>query len=116
MTVPASEVRLAIALSELKQLPVGAVYKKDSAQAHAIVWMAADTVFVESRCDSLQSLVIEYERRLQTQSEVHSRTEEQVNTAEIVPRERFSPKWFSIGFVVGVVVVVVSGFILKIKH
>ena len=62
-TVPKSEVRLAIPADSLMRLPPRATYSRKSGRASVSVGREGDTVTVYASCDSLQALVVYYERR-----------------------------------------------------
>ena len=51
--VPMSEANLAIPVTALHELPPKAAFHQRSGQAHVSVRLVHDTLFVESRCDSL---------------------------------------------------------------
>ena len=55
--VPMSEANLAIPITALQDLPQAAVFHQSSGQANVSVRLVHDTLFVESRCDSLMQLV-----------------------------------------------------------
>lgn len=61
--VPQSEVRLAIPADSLMRLPPRATYSRKSGRASVSVGREGDTVTVYASCDSLQALVVYYERR-----------------------------------------------------
>lgn len=60
--VPQSEVRLAIPLDSLRQLPQTAEFHGKQGQANVIVRKGGDTVYVYAVCDSLQRRCDYYER------------------------------------------------------
>lgn len=62
--VPMSEANLAIPVAELNDLPPTAAFHQRSGQAHVSVRLVHDTLFVESRCDSLMQLVYQYENQI----------------------------------------------------
>ena len=61
--VPQSEVRLAIPADSLMRLPPRATYSRKNGRASVSVGREGDTVTVYASCDSLQTLVVYYERR-----------------------------------------------------
>lgn len=61
--VPQSEVRLAIPADSLMLLPPQATYSRKNGRASVSVARKGDTVTVYASCDSLQALVVYYERR-----------------------------------------------------
>ncbi len=62
--VPMSEANLAIPITALHDLPPAAVFHQSSGQANVSVRLVHDTLFVESRCDSLMQLVYQYESQI----------------------------------------------------
>ena len=71
--VPMSEANLAIPITALHDLPPAAVFHQSSGQANVSVRLVHDTLFVESRCDSLMQLVYQYENQInQWQQERHN--------------------------------------------
>lgn len=62
--VPMSEANLAIPVTALHELPPKAAFHQSSGQAHVSVRLVHDTLFVESRCDSLMQLVYQYENQI----------------------------------------------------
>ena len=62
--VPMSEANLAIPITALQDLPPAAVFHQSSGQANVSVRLVHDTLFVESRCDSLMQLVYQYENQI----------------------------------------------------
>ncbi|WP_251967387.1 hypothetical protein NEE14_002680 [Parabacteroides sp. AD58] len=62
--VPMSEANLAIPVTALQDLPPAAAFHQSSGQAHVSVRLVHDTLFVESRCDSLMQLVYQYENQI----------------------------------------------------
>ena len=62
--VPMSEANLAIPVTALHELPPTAAFHQSSGQAHVSVRLVHDTLFVESRCDSLMQLVYQYENQI----------------------------------------------------
>ena len=62
--VPMSEANLAIPITALHDLPPAAVFHQSSGQANVSVRLVHDTLFVESRCDSLMQLVYQYENQI----------------------------------------------------
>ena len=62
--VPMSEANLAIPITALHDLPPAAAFHQSSGQAHVSVRLVHDTLFVESRCDSLMQLVYQYENQI----------------------------------------------------
>ncbi len=62
--VPMSEANLAIPVTALHELPPKAAFHQRSGQAHVSVRLVHDTLFVESRCDSLMQLVYQYENQI----------------------------------------------------
>lgn len=62
--VPMSEANLAIPVTALHELPPTAAFHQRSGQAHVSVRLVHDTLFVESRCDSLMQLVYQYENQI----------------------------------------------------
>ena len=62
--VPMSEANLAIPITALQDLPPAAVFHQSSGQANVSVRLIHDTLFVESRCDSLMQLVYQYEKQI----------------------------------------------------
>lgn len=62
--VPMSEANLAIPVTALHDLPPAAAFHQSSGQAHVSVRLVHDTLFVESRCDSLLQLVYQYENQI----------------------------------------------------
>lgn len=60
----ASRARLQLPLDSLGRLPRGAAYVRKEGQASAIVRFQQDTLYIEARCDSLQTLVYAYEEEI----------------------------------------------------
>lgn len=62
--IPPSVARLSVPLRNgyIEELPNMAVYQADSGRATVRLRILRDTLFVESRCDSLQQIIYEYER------------------------------------------------------
>jgi hypothetical protein len=96
------------------KLPERAVFKVDSAQAHAVVSIRADTLHVEVKCDSLQALVYEYEKIIQGLKEKSETDTKEKNTADITPKDKFSFKWLSIGIVIGFVTLIIILIVIKL--
>lgn len=64
MRVPESRANLIVPSAKLKELPSGAAFVQKSGQATAEIRFLHDTLFVMASCDSLQSLVYQYEEEL----------------------------------------------------
>lgn len=64
MRVPESRANLIVPSAKLKELPPGAAFVQKSGQATAEIRFLHDTLFVTASCDSLQSLVYQYEEEL----------------------------------------------------
>lgn len=64
MRVPESRANLIVPSAKLKELPPGAAFVQRSGQATAEIRFLHDTLFVTASCDSLQSLVYQYEEEL----------------------------------------------------
>lgn len=64
MRVPESRAHLIVPSAKLKELPSGAAFVQKSGQATAEIRFLHDTLFVTASCDSLQSLVYQYEEEL----------------------------------------------------
>lgn len=62
--VPESRARLVVPSAKLKELPPSAAFVQRSGQATAEIRFLHDTLFVTASCDSLQSLVYQYEEEL----------------------------------------------------
>lgn len=62
--VPESRARLVVPSAKLKELPPSAAFVQKSGQATAEIRFLHDTLFVTASCDSLQSLVYQYEEEL----------------------------------------------------
>ena len=63
--VPESRVALAVPVGTLKELPAGSAFIQKSGQATAEIRFRHDTLFVTATCDSLQTLVYQYEEQLE---------------------------------------------------
>lgn len=66
--IPESRADLSIPVTALKELPAGAAFIQKSGQATAEIQYLRDTLFVSATCDSLQTLVWQYEEQLERQS------------------------------------------------
>ena len=66
--IPESRANLSIPVTALKELPAGAAFIQKSGQATAEIQYLRDTLFVSAICDSLQTLVWQYEEQLERQS------------------------------------------------
>ena len=77
--IPESRANLSIPVTALKELPAGAAFIQKSGQATAEIRFLHDTLFVAATCDSLQTLVWQYEEQLERQSK---------QTKEIRKRQR----------------------------
>ena len=66
--IPESHADLSSPVATLKELPAGAVFIQKSGQATAEIRFLHDTLFVAATCDSLQTLVWQYEEQLERQS------------------------------------------------
>ena len=66
--IPESRADLSIPVTALKELPAGAAFIQKSGQATAEIRFLHDTLFVAATCDSLQTLVWQYEEQLERQS------------------------------------------------
>lgn len=66
--IPKSRADLSIPVTALKELPAGAAFIQKSGQATAEIRFLHDTLFVAATCDSLQTLVWQYEEQLERQS------------------------------------------------
>lgn len=66
--IPESRANLSIPVTALKELPAGAAFIQKSGQATAEIRFLHDTLFVAATCDSLQTLVWQYEEQLERQS------------------------------------------------
>ena len=66
--IPESRADLSIPVATLKELPAGAAFIQKSGQATAEIRFLHDTLFVAATCDSLQTLVWQYEEQLEKQS------------------------------------------------
>lgn len=67
--VPESRARLIVPSAKLKELPPGAAFVQKNGQATAEIRILHDTLFVTASCDSLQSLLYQYEEELASVSE-----------------------------------------------
>lgn len=65
---PRKPCRPSIPVATLKELPAGAAFIQKSGQATAEIRFLHDTLFVAATCDSLQTLVWQYEEQLERQS------------------------------------------------
>lgn len=63
--VPESRAALAVPVGTLKELPAGSAFIQKSGQATAEIRFRQDTLFVTATCDSLQTLVYQYEEQLE---------------------------------------------------
>lgn len=63
--VPESRAALAVPVGTLKELPAGSAFIQKSGQATAEIRFRHDTLFVTATCDSLQTLVYQYEEQLE---------------------------------------------------
>lgn len=63
--VPESRVALAVPVGTLEELPAGSAFIQKSGQATAEIRFQHDTLFVTATCDSLQTLVYQYEEQLE---------------------------------------------------
>lgn len=63
--VPESRATLAVPVGTLKELPAGSAFIQKSGQATAEIRFRHDTLFVTATCDSLQTLVYQYEEQLE---------------------------------------------------
>ena len=62
--VPESRAELRVSRGELLALPENALYENKKGQATAKIRFLRDTLFVEASCDSLESLVVQYEEEI----------------------------------------------------
>ena len=62
--IPESRAGLSIPVATLKELPAGAAFIQKSGQATAEIQHLRDTLFVSATCDSLQTLVWQYEEQI----------------------------------------------------
>ena len=62
--IPESRADLSIPVTALKELPAGAAFIQKSGQATAEIQHLRDTLFVSATCDSLQTLVWQYEEQI----------------------------------------------------
>ena len=60
-----SRADISIPTAELQRLPAGAAFIQKSGQATAEIRFLHDTLFVTATCDSLQTLVYQYEEQLE---------------------------------------------------
>ena len=70
--VPMSRAQIRIPQAHLQQLPPQAQWHHRSGQASVRVRLQHDTIYVDATCDSLQQLVMEYERQLAAAGTVHA--------------------------------------------
>ncbi|WFE85858.1 hypothetical protein [Parabacteroides chongii] len=63
--VPESRAALAVPVGTLEELPAGSAFIQKSGQATAEIHFRHDTLFVTATCDSLQTLVYQYEEQLE---------------------------------------------------
>ena len=112
--IPESTVTLTIPVADLLSLPVTASIASSSNNATASVRIRADTVYVDARCDSLQVVIYEYEKRINEQNQFTYTNSEEQNTSAIMPRDRFSLKWFAIGICCGLIILTI--FLLTFKR
>lgn len=63
--VPESRAALAVPVGTLNELPAGSAFIQKSGQATAEIRFRHDTLFVTATCDSLQTLVYQYEEQLE---------------------------------------------------
>ncbi|WP_455639438.1 hypothetical protein [Parabacteroides sp.] len=63
--IPESRARLIVPVATLKELPPTAAFVQKSGQATAEIRFLRDTLFVSATCDSLQSLVCQYEEQIE---------------------------------------------------
>lgn len=63
--VPESRAALAVPVGTLEELPAGSAFIQKSGQATAEIRFRHDTLFVTATCDSLQTLVYQYEEQLE---------------------------------------------------
>jgi hypothetical protein len=105
-------VNLKVPIQSLLNLPDDAAFTGKNGRANVAVKVQGDTIVVEAKCDSLQALCEYYERELTRirgdTSDYKSEVEEEVTTGIQSPF-----KWFSIGFVAGVIITII--FIIYIK-
>ena len=92
--IPESRADLSIPVATLKELPAGAAFIQKSGQATAEIRFLHDTLFVAATCDSLQTLVWQYEEQLERQSkqtkEIRKETERKSGLPVCLRLEQFA--------------------------
>ena len=73
--IPESRANLSIPVTALKELPAGAAFIQKSGQATAEIRFLHDTLFVAATCDSLQTLVWQYEEQSKQTKEIRKEAE-----------------------------------------
>ncbi len=109
--VPASTATLSIPTVNLRDLPPGAAYTSKKGQAGLKVTADSTTIYVTATCDSLEILCHELEREL---IRIRGDTKKEVTEVE---KNSFlaGVKWCSIGFVLGVLSVIILIITIKRK-
>ena len=108
--VPASRVELKIPTQSLRSLPPGASFTGKEGQAGVKVTARNDTLYVAASCDSLQLQCERYEKEL---TRIRSDTDKQLTEVK-KNGVQTAFKWCSIGFVAGVLSIIIL-IILKRK-
>lgn len=103
--IPVEKAPLIIPIANLHNLPTGARFMAKEGRATAEVEVKGDTLYVTATCDSLQQLVLQYEKELTYLRDKTEDVKEQSKSA-------FPFKWFLIGVLTGFILTII-GLIFK---
>ncbi len=101
-TLAGSHARLALPLANLAQLPPGAAYTQKTGRATLTARYRTDTLYLAATCDSLQTLVYQYEEEIRrlattTTAEKNQTTRQTQNQTGPSPWH-LGPLWLLIAF------------------
>lgn len=112
MTVPESRTTIALTTDDLRKLPPGAKFTNKNGQASAQVTAKGDTIYITAICDSLQTLLYEYERQLDS---LRVASKEVVTETKIETGFIFDLRSFAIGVVSVLILLLINSLIKKFK-
>ena len=109
--IPESKVNLQIPALNLPKLPQGASYSDKQGQANVKVRVENDTVYIEASCDEIIAEMERMEREIYYLKDTAESLLEEKKPPEIGIKTVI--KWFSVGFLLGIIITVIT--ITKLK-
>lgn len=106
--VPADSLSMRIPLTSLRDLPAGAGYSQRKGRANLTLRVQHDTLYVDAGCDSLQRLVMLYERRdslyrrLVSQYAAAAQRTEELREKMVKKPPNYLPAFFGLILILGV--------------